>query len=522
MSRHSSGPHDDAAHAALRRMRREGRWWWVQARHARRVWRWALLVAAAVFILLVLFRAPLATWFWNEPQVEQLLDRGDRALAQGRLSASDGTGAREWYLAALALDSDRPQARAGLARTAQAALQQARVALRQDDLDGAQRALLLARELQVPQREADAVGQALLAHRQAGAGLGVLLGRAEAALQAGRLDGSADSALPLFQQVLALDPNHLRALEGREDALAELLKQARTDAAAGDVARAAPLVRQARGFDAGHVDLPATEAALNGALERRLVQGQRALRARRLEAAASDFQAVLAAQPDDGTAQQGLQQTQDAWLVEAVRRAGDFRFAAAEQAVAQAQALGATPRAQAQARRAIAQARQAEHALKTPSAPRAERERRLQGLLARFDDAQAQGRILTPPGDSAYDTLREAQTLAPQDPRVRAAADRLLPATRDCFEERLRVNHVQAAGACLDAWQALFPRDGALGGARQRLAQRWLAIGSEQLGRGDVAFARMALQRATELGSTSAIAEHLALEQRLRDVEGLR
>ena len=42
----------DAAHAALRRVRREGRWWWLQARHARRVWRWALLTAVAAAALL--------------------------------------------------------------------------------------------------------------------------------------------------------------------------------------------------------------------------------------------------------------------------------------------------------------------------------------------------------------------------------------------------------------------------------------------------------------------------------------
>ena len=108
MSRHPD--HEDAAHAALRRVRREGRWWWLQARHARRIWAWALLVAVLVFALLVTFGRPLATWFWNEPQVEQLLDRGDRALAAGRLSAADGSGARELYDAALALDSDRPQA----------------------------------------------------------------------------------------------------------------------------------------------------------------------------------------------------------------------------------------------------------------------------------------------------------------------------------------------------------------------------------------------------------------------------
>lgn len=522
MSRQAPAPHEDAAHAALRRVRREGRWWRLQAWHTRRVWRWALLVAAAVFLLLVVFRAPLANWFWNEPQVEQLLDRGDRALAAGHLSAADGSGAREWYQAALALDVDRSQAREGLVRTGQAALVQARRAIEAGDLDAAQRDLDLARELQVPQRDADAVADALRAQRQSGAGFGVLLGRAEAALQAQRLDGGEDSALPLFQQVLALAPNHLRALEGREDALTELLQQARAAAAQGDVARAAPLVRRARMFDAGHVDLPATEAALNSALERRLQLGQQALKARRWESAASHFQAVRGVRPDEAAAQQGLQQVGDAWLTEATRLAGDFRFAQAEQMLARAEAAGVPTRALESARQALDQALQAERALAAPAAPRARRERELLQLLQRFEQAQAQGRFLTPPGNSAYDALRAAQALAPQDARVRSAARRLLPATRDCFEDRLRENRVQAAGACLDAWQALSPGEGAAAAARQRLAQRWLAIGSEQLGRGDVAFARAALNKATELGSNPASAEHQALEQRLQDVDGLR
>ena len=236
MSRDHDDRHD-AAHEALRRGRREGGWWWLQARHARRIWRWALLVAVLLFVGLALLRRPLANWFWNEPQIEQLLDQGDRALAAGRLTLPDGSGARESYQAALALDNDRLQARTGLARTGQAALQQARDALDRGDTPAATAALALARELQVPQRDADAVSLQLHAHDQARAGIGALLGRAEAALQAQRLDGSPDSALPLFQQVLALSPNQVRALEGREDALSDLLQQARTAAGRGDVAR---------------------------------------------------------------------------------------------------------------------------------------------------------------------------------------------------------------------------------------------------------------------------------------------
>jgi len=521
MSRDDDDRHD-AAHEALRRVRREGRWWWLQARHARRIWRWALLVAVLLFVCLALLRRPLANWFWNEPQIEQLLDQGDRALAAGRLTLPDGSGARESYQAALALDNDRLQARTGLARTGQAALQQARDALDRGDTPAATAALALARELQVPQRDADAVSQQLHAHDQARAGIGALLGRAEAALQAQRLDGSPDSALPLFQQVLALSPNQVRALEGREDALSDLLQQARTAAGRGDVARAAALVRSARGYDAGHVDLPATQEVLNNALERRQREGDTALRRQKLDVAAQAFAAVLAALPDDPAARRGQLQVADAQLTRATRLAGNFRFDEAAQAVQAAQTLGASTRALEAARHTIEQARRSQAALKTPAVPRAQRERTLLRLLTRLEEAEARGNFLDPPGRSAYDALREAQSVAPQDPRVRAAAQRLLPASRQCFEDRLRENRVLAAGACLEAWQTLGPGSLGLAQARQRLAQRWLAIGSERLGRGDAAFARMALQQAAQLGSETGAGDYQSLNHRLQDLESAR
>jgi len=512
MSRDDDDRHD-AAHEALRRVRREGRWWWVQARHAKRIWRWALLIAVLLFVALALLRRPLANWFWNEPQIEQLLDQGERALAAGRLTLPDGSGARESYQAALALDNDRLQARTGLARTGQAALQQARAALERGDPAAATTALALARELQVPQREADAVAQQLHAHDQARAGIGALLGRAEAALQAQRLDGSPDSALPLFQQVLTLSPNQVRALEGREDALSDLLQQARTAAGRGDVARAAERVRSARGFDAGHVDLPATQEALNNALERRQREGEAALRRQKLEAATEAFAAVLAALPDDPAAHRGQQQVADAQLLRAARLAGNFRFDEAAQAVQQAETLGASTRALETARHAIEQARRSQAALKTPAVPRAQRERTLQGLLTRLEEAEGRGNFLDPPGRSAYDALREAQGVAPQDPRVRAAAQRLLPASRQCFEDRLRENRVLGAGACLEAWQTLSSSDAGQTAARRRLAQRWLAIGSERLGSGDITFAQQALVQARrwqpDLPELPAFAERL-------------
>ncbi|MCI1049457.1 MULTISPECIES: hypothetical protein [Stenotrophomonas] len=510
-------PHG-AEHPALDRVRREGRWWWLQARHARRVWRWALLAALAVFVLLVLLRKPLADWFWDEPQIEQLLAEGDRALAAGRLSDADGSGARERYQAVLALDGDRPQARQGLANTGAAALQQARDRLHAGDLDGSAQALALARELQVPQGEADAVARQLQARRSAGAGIGALLAQARNAFAAGRLDDGDSSALPLFQRILALQPDNLPALEGREDALSDLLLQARTLAGRGELAEAAAILRRARQFDAGHADLPASEEALARAVDQRLRQAQRALQRQQLDAAAQGFLAVLAVAADDPNAQRGREQALQAVVVRSQTSADDFQFDAAQRDAALAAELGASQAIRQQLAQRLQRARQAQQALQQPATSTAQRERQLRDHLRKIERAERAGQWISPPGHSAFDALREAQSLAPRDTRVKAAAARLLPASRRCFDDNLRQNRVQAAGACLQAWQTLSPTAAGLPSARLRLAQRWLAIGSERLGNGDLAFAAHASEQARLLQPD--LAELPAFEDRLRRAGG--
>src|SRR3546814_6955034 len=82
-----------------------------------------------------------------------------------------------------------------------------------------------------------------------------------------QLTGGDKAALPLYQRILALQPENTGALEGREDALGELLQQARAQLRAGDLAEATAAIAAARRFDAGHVDLPATPARLNEELD---------------------------------------------------------------------------------------------------------------------------------------------------------------------------------------------------------------------------------------------------------------
>jgi hypothetical protein len=125
-----------------------------------------------------------------------------------------------------------------------------------------------------------------------------------------------------------------------------------------------------------------------------------------------------------------------------------------------------------------------------------ERQRRVRRLLAEAAADEARGDLLTPPGDSAFDKLRAARAIAPADPGVRRASARLLPAAQACFERELRGNNLARARACLDARIVMEGNNAALAKARRRLATRWLAVGDERLGAGDVDGAMSALASA--------------------------
>ena len=270
-------------------------------------WLWPIMVGVAVLLLaLLLLRRPLADWLWPETRAQELRDQAAVALAQGRLSASDGSGARELYEAALAIDPDRNDAREGLMRVAEVALAQARSAIAADRFADAHRALQLANALSVPRAQADVVAAQLRQREASRAGIANLLAQASAARSAHRLDGAPDAALPLFQRVLALQPDRLEALEGREDALADLLQQARQHLQQGEVPEAAAMIAAARGYDPGHGDLPAAQAQLARAVEQARQQADRDLRRGRLERASEGYQALLRIDPADAPAQRAL------------------------------------------------------------------------------------------------------------------------------------------------------------------------------------------------------------------------
>ncbi len=469
--------------------------------------RWAAAALAIGGIaLLVLAREPLTEWLWPETRVQQLRADAPHALQVGELTRADGRGARELYEAALALDPDRADAREGLARVGRAALAKAEAALAQGRDAEARRFLQLARELTVPRAQTSAVARQLDQPTGDGTRLDQLLADADAALDAGRLDGADDSALPLYQRVLALRPHHTAALEGREDTLAELLQRAEEAMQRDDPAGTAALIARVRMVDPGHVDLPATLAALAGRGEQRLQQADADLDAGRWSQALDGYRAVAALDSANVAAARGVVRVANAHAARSERLAADFRFVQAQAALIEAEAIAPHAAAGIAARDHLARARQSE-ARRESKVPPAQRAQRVRELLAAAAAAEARGDLLDPPGASAYDKLRAARALAPDDQAVLATGGRLLPAARACFERTMRGNQLTSAGGCLDSWRLLAEGstdgdDQPLRDARRRLARRWIAVGDERLGAGELPAARHALESARELDPT--------------------
>jgi len=465
-----------------------------------RSWSWlvAMLALAALGAGLFVLRQPLSDLLWPETRAQQLQADAARALAEGRLTSPDGRGARELYAAALARDPDRAQAREGLAKVGDAALARADKAMAARDYKQAHSLIALARDMAVPRAKVDAVEQRLRAREGAEAGVDTLLAQAAAARLAGQLDGNDHAALPLYQRVLAVQPSRVEALEGREDTLADLLQLARTSLSRGELAEASSRIRRVQAADPGHVDLPDALAQLARAGEQHRNRADESLRRGHLDDALNNYLAALAAMPDDAAAERGLMHVANTYAQRSERYAADFRFDDAEAALRDARAISLQAPGVAQAEQRLQQARQTQQRYGQRE-PTAQRTRRIDQLLSDASQAEARGDLLTPPGESAYDKLRAAQALAPQDPRVRGAMARLLPAARQCFEDELRGNRLRRARECLDARAALEGESAVLRDARRRLAQRWIAVGDERLGAGELGAAQAALSAAREL-----------------------
>ncbi|SDD41689.1 serine/threonine-protein kinase [Aquimonas voraii] len=477
---------------------------------ARRPWPW-LLLPLALLVLALVFETQLRELWSGSDRAEQLT-RAEAALAAGRLQDdAEGPGARSLYNAILAAEPDHEAAREGLRRVGRAHLEAARGLLERSDLLAAQRELELARALGAGSADIAALSRQIEESQGRSAGEQELSRRIEAAaaaLAAGLIEEPGVGAIALYQQALALAPDNPVARAGLRAALAPLIASARSDieTAAFDAAeQRLAIVSQA---DPGHLDLPELRAALaesrKGRAERiaALLQQARERTARGQlttpvgRSAQDAYREALALDPALAEASEGLRRLGRELLRRAEAASADFDFEAAESALDAAALLDPPPAGLPRARERMEAARQsyarvAEGRGADPS--------RVDALIAEAEVAIAQGRLLQPPGESAYDSLRAALALAPSDARARALLQGLPAQARQRFDAALAASRPNDALRYLEGLQVVAPTSAELPLMRQRLAVAYLGLANERLGRGELASARQALERAAEL-----------------------
>ena len=482
--------------------------------------------------LLLLLVIGVGTTLWMEQdklrglvpstELDGVLGRAESALQEGRLDGNDGTSARELFEAARALQPDNDRARDGLRNVGLAEISRADAALQAGKLDDADQALATARELLGGGSDVDRLTQALASARTGPVQTDRLIEQAQQAFEAGKLDGD-DGAGTLYRRVLTADPNNAVAAHGLDKVGDALAAQVHKALDAGDRAGASALVDRLAALIPNYGELPALRAGLvqvdkqdNGDLTAALRQAQDALRAGRITGDGDDtalayYKAALAIDPDNADAKAGLGQVAQALIMQANAALDSGDQAQARKLLDQAAALAPHSADLAAAKARLGDGHKAasalpvagdagddlgpmQHPVLTP-----QQNAELARMIQRADAAAQQGKLMLPPGDSAYDLYRGALALDGNNELARHGLEALPSLAMSQFNQSLASGNLAVASDRLADLGDLSPGGAGQAELRQRLASAWLDQADQQLQHGDRAGASQSLDSARKL-----------------------
>lgn len=463
-------------------------------------------------------------WVWSHQntlradlprtQLNSLLTRADQALAQGKLSGAPDS-ARDLYEAALALDPDSEQALGGLRKVGAAELTRAKADLKTGKLDDARAALEEARGLLGGGSGVAEADAALAKAANHGAGADSSLDQAQAALAAGRIDGH-DGAAELYRRVLTADPGNAVARHGLDQVGDALAARVQDQLAKGDRAGAQRTLDRLAGLLPSNAQLPTLRAAVVQAehdsqaqRDRRLALGEADLRAGKFTGTGDDnalaqFQSVLAGDPGNARARQGLGQVAQALIVRANAAIDSGQPDDAKPLLDAAGKLAPKSADLAAARSRLHAAAQAPRTVdagqsSSPSTLAPAQSAKVARLVRQADNAAHRGELMLPPGDSAYDLYRAALAIDGDNAQAQAGLQALPRIARDLFGQAMHNDRLQHAGDLLATLAQLSPGDPALSPMQQDLGSAWIDRARQLGDQGRYDDARRALDEARRL-----------------------
>jgi serine/threonine-protein kinase PpkA len=462
-------------------------------------------------------------------ELNSMLARAQRALDAGNLTGT-ADSAQSLFQSARSIDPDNDIARRGLAEVGEQLIRQARESLDRNDLASAKRLAAAARELLGGGAAVDQISARIAEVEARGTQAEALLESAQNALAAQHLSGE-DGAIALFQKMLASDPDNAVAKAGIRRSSDALKALALTALQSDDATSAAAHIEDIARILPTYPDLPDLRAQLAkqrdtaaATIDRDLARAEAQLRAGRIvgssDSAQTLFATVLQRDPSNVRALTGMRAVGRAMLAQAQAAIEDSNPGAADRWLTQAEALNAEV---ADVRAARLQVRE----LRERLAIAAERQvtspadlDRMQKLIADAALAVEAGRLIEPPGNSAYDKYRAALSI---DGNNQAAAEGLarMPArARQLFDELLTQGAYSRARGMIDAVEQLSPSDASIASMRSRLATAYLNLAEKDIGENALADAQRAITSARALSPENS--RLAALEQKLREASAAK
>ncbi len=491
--------------------------------------RWLLVIAGGIIIVVAAF----ALWHYQNrlrallpnTELNSLVARGQKALADGKLVGTQGDSARELFQAARALDADNDQAREGLNKVGERLVDQTRAALARNDFVTAQSDLDAANEVLGGGGEVEELKTALHAAQMRNTKSADLLQQADAALAAGNLLGD-QGASTLYQRVMDADPTNALALNGMKKVAEAVAQQARDAIAAGRIdeanARVADLVRLSPNFPA----IPELRAALAQshenaaqALDQQLTQAETQQRAGKIAGdggALTLFQAVLKADPNNARAKAGLRKLAQTLMTQANAALDDDNTVQADKLLQQAESaapdLPDLRRAKSRLHEARGRLDSAQQQAQLTPADQAH----IQQLLDDADKEMAAGDLILPPGDCAFDKYRAVLRIDGNNARAFAGLAKIPARAKILFDQAVKDGTPNKARAYIDAISESDPGDASVPALRERLANVFLDQADAAVGTKRRADAQKALNSARELSPNNPRVP--ALEAKLQDL----
>src|SRR5690606_37746067 len=134
--------------------------------------------------------------------------------------------------------------------------------------------------------------------------------------------------------------------------------------------------------------------------------------------------------------------------------------------------------------------------------------------------AMQAGKLMAPPGESAYDKYRQVQSADPKNAEAAAGMAKIPVEARRRYDLAMQGGKLGEARGYLQALESLPSGDAAVPALKRALSKAYLGFANERLGANEVARARTAFDTARELDPDNP--DLIAMQVRLEQLSGNR